>query len=344
MISGSSSTSSMRSPPMCRNRRSADSRVRDGEGRGERGQRHDGDREHPAPALRHARPALPRDLREHAGHEVGRVGNRELPPERVQGALELVHDSTSCAQAGERTGGPRLDGAAANVQDDGGLLLGELEEVAAGEDVAVALVEPVDRRQELVAPLSPDRGPLRRRGRVSRRMGRGRAHAESDTPGARATTVVRLVGHDAQEPGLEGRAGPEARQRGPGLHEPDLGRVLRVGGGPDEQVGGAEGDGLVHAHELLEGALVSPPGAVRERSVVGRPALHRPVLHLLGGGGSRADEGDQLLAGVSLRCRRTPKSSAARSASPPRIAASGSVGNELGSDAPPGPGSIRTGP
>jgi hypothetical protein len=59
----------------------------------------------------------------------------------------------------------------------------------------------------------------------------------------------------------------------------------------------------VHANELLEGALVSTPGAFCEHDIVGRPALHRPVLHRSGGEGS-TDQSFQRKTGIRSReCR-----------------------------------------
>ena len=42
------------------------------------------------------------------------------------------------------------------------------------------------------------------------------------------------------------------------------------------EVRDSEGDVLMHAHELREGALVSPPGAANELPLLEWTALHRP--------------------------------------------------------------------
>ena len=69
-------------------------RVGDRQRRAERGEREHGEREdEPAPG----QSALPagRDLREHGRDEIGRLRHRELAAEGDEGALEVVHGSTS---------------------------------------------------------------------------------------------------------------------------------------------------------------------------------------------------------------------------------------------------------
>src|SRR5439155_13468357 len=145
--------------------------------------------------------------------------------------------------------------------------------------VAVALVQPVHALEKLEPALPLERGPLGRRGRVSRRLGRGRTEHELRTPAGGTPTVVGLVRNDPQEPRLERRARTEPRKGGPRLDEAGLGGVLRICRRSRQQKGCPEGDVLIHPHELLEGARVTAPGALRERGVLRRSALHRPVLH-----------------------------------------------------------------
>ena len=87
----------------------------------------------------------------------------------------------------------------------------------------------------------------------------GGAQREPLAPGAGGAAVVRLVGHDAQQPGPERRAVAEAPERAVRLDERLLGGVLGVGGGSGDHVGGAVGDVLVLLHEALVGPRVAAP-------------------------------------------------------------------------------------
>src|SRR5206468_7038919 len=137
-------------------------------------------------------------------------GRRACAPARSR--LELL------SQARERAGGPRLDRSLAHREHLRRLSLRELEEVPAGDDVAVALVETVDPLEQVAEAFPLERGRLGRRGRVSLRLSRGAERELRTSPGG-TSSVVLLVGDDPQEPGLERRARAEPRQRRPRLHE-----------------------------------------------------------------------------------------------------------------------------
>src|SRR5262249_42726460 len=159
--------------------------------------------------------------------------------------------------------GSRLDGATAAVERRRGLLLRELEQVAAREDEPVALGQGVQRRDQGLVPLRAEERRLGGRGRVPRGRAR-RAERELLPPAGRAPPVPRLVRDDPQQPRPERRAAPEAAERAVRLDEPVLRGLLGVGGVAGEQVGGAEGDPLVQAHELLVGGCVAALRALDE--------------------------------------------------------------------------------
>src|SRR6185503_16007357 len=118
----------------------------------------------------------------------------------------------------------------------GGLLLAQLEEVAAGEHVAVPFVEAVHGLEQLTPPLLAEGESLRRRDRVSGGHLGGLAQCQCLATLRRPPPVVRLVRHDAQEPWPELGTRTEARQRLPRLHESDLRRLFRVGSRAREQI------------------------------------------------------------------------------------------------------------
>src|SRR5438132_860287 len=67
----------------------------------------------------------------------------------------------------------------------------------------------------------------------------------------------------------------EPSQRPVRLDETLLRRVLGVGGGPGDDVGGAESDLLIAFHDLLIGGRVAAHGARDQDGIVRWPALHR---------------------------------------------------------------------
>src|SRR6266511_226247 len=158
----------------------------------------------------------------------------------------------------ERSRESRLDGATPAAERRRGLVFGEVEEVAARDCLAVVLLETVDRREQLLAPLGAEERRLGGRGRVPRGDLPGRAQGERLATAGCATAVARLVRDDPQQPGLEGRAGAKAPERAVRLHEAVLGSLFGVGGVAGDEPCGTEGDALVCAHEFLVSGRVSP--------------------------------------------------------------------------------------
>src|SRR5581483_3831334 len=127
---------------------------------------------------------------------------------------------------------PGLDGAGAAAERRRRLLLGQVEEVAAADGEPLVGRQPADRGKELLAPLGAEELGLGGRGRVPRDNFAGRAYGEALAPCSRTPAVARLVAHDLEQPGPEGRTGAEAAERPVGLDEGVLCRLLRVGGTP----------------------------------------------------------------------------------------------------------------
>ena len=114
------------------------------------------------------------------------------------------------------------------------------------------------------------------------------AQREPLAPALGAAAVARLVRDDREQPGAKRRAAAEARQRAPGLRQPDLGGVLGVGGVAGDQVCGAEGDLLVVADERGESGGVATTCALDELVLCRWSAHHSVLLHPLGSVGSMA--------------------------------------------------------
>src|SRR5206468_4176564 len=165
------------------------------------------------------------------------------------------------AQSFERAREPRLDCAATAAERGRGLLLRQIEEVAARDRLAVMLFETVHGGEQLLASLRAEECRLGGRGRVPRDDVPGRAQRDRLAAAAGATAIARLVRDDAQQPRLERRTGTEAPERAMRLHEAVLRSLLRVGGIAGDKPCGAKGDALVRAHELLVSGRVSPLGA-----------------------------------------------------------------------------------
>ena len=237
----------------------------------------------PARAQRTARRMLGQPSR-HRARDVGR--RRVLEPHgraraasrravgRVMGLPDLA------AQLRERARQARLHGAAAAAERGRGLGLRQLEQVAAGDDLALRLGELVDRRQHGRAALGRDDGGLGGRGRVPRGPVVAGPPGEPGTTARRAALVVRLVADDAQQPRPKRRAGAEAPQRPVGLDERLLRGVLGVVVAGGDEAGCAEGDLLMGADELGVGGHVPALGALDE-VVLGWSAHHRS--HYTGG-------------------------------------------------------------
>src|ERR1043166_6496911 len=89
-----------------------------------------------------------------------------------------------------------------------------------------------------------------------------------------AGAVAGFVGDDAQQPGTKGESRTEPPQRSIRLEEPVLCRLLRGRGVSTEEVGGSDGNPLVHPDELLVAAC-APPASRRDEPCRSRwPARH----------------------------------------------------------------------
>ena len=171
---------------------------------------------------------------------------------------------------------PRLQPSAAR-----GLLLGELEEVTACDHEPVLLAELVDGREQLLPLLRVDGGRLGGGGRLPRGRRRNRPQREVGAAARGPAAVAGFVGDDLEDPRPKRRAGPEAVQRRPGLHEPLLGGILRIRGAPGDEVRRAKRDPLICLHEVSIGGFIALLGPFDELRFLQWTALHCLLLHLL---------------------------------------------------------------
>src|SRR5690348_16803042 len=189
------------------------------------------------------------------------------------GTRGLLHQRPQTREGARQ---PRLHGALRDSQCGGGLLAVELEEIAGCDDDPVVVAKRVDHREKSSALVTGDDHRLGGWGRIPRAEVLGQPELEPVNPSRRTRSVASLVGDDAQKPRLQRSSAPKAIQRAKGLDEPLLRGVLRVGGGPCDDVGGAERDLLVALHDLLVGGPLSALGAHDQGGIVVlRPALHR---------------------------------------------------------------------
>ena len=107
----------------------------------------------------------------------------------------------------------------------------------------------------------------------------GCAEREPFAAAFRPPPVARLVRHDREQPGTKRRAAAEARQRPPGLRQPELGCILGVGGIAGDQVCGAESDLLVVAGKRGEGGGITVTCTLDELVLCRWSAHHSWVLH-----------------------------------------------------------------
>ena len=98
--------------------------------------------------------------------EVALVREVDVGGERAELALGHARPPPARPAALERPGEPRLDRPGADAERSRGLGLGEVEEVAAGDRLTVVLRQPVERGDELLAPLGAEQGRLRGGGRL----------------------------------------------------------------------------------------------------------------------------------------------------------------------------------
>ena len=214
----------------------------------------------------------------------GSGGNASSRPSCLQALLERAHASASRLSRRRARARARRDlTVPRRIPERGrGLLLGELEQVAAGDRVAVVVGQPLDRREQPLLVLARDERRLGGRDRVPRAGLVDRAQDEPLAAARRAAAVASLVGDDPQQPRLERRAAPEAPERALRLDESVLRGLLGVGGVARQQVRRAERDPLICAHERLPGLEVAAPGPLDELGFVQWPVHHRRVIHRRG--------------------------------------------------------------
>ena len=179
------------------------------------------------------------------------------------------------AQPVERPRQPRLHGPPRAAQGGRRLLLGQVEEVAAGDRLAVVLGQSGHRRQQLVAPLEVEERRLRRRDRATRAALLGHAQDESLAAARGAHAVARLVCDDREQPRPQRRALAKAAESAVRLDESVLGRLLGVGRGARDYPRSPEGDVLMPPHDLLIGVALATLRPRDELRFVWWPVLHR---------------------------------------------------------------------
>jgi hypothetical protein len=153
-------------------------------------------------------------------------------------------------------------------------------------------------------PLGVQERRLGGRDRIPRAALLGGAQHEPLAPPSGRAPVARLVGDDLQDPRAKGGARAEPPERGVGLQEGVLSRLLGVGGRPRDEPGRAEGDRLVLFHELSVGAEVASLGERNELRLVQWPVLHRAGSTALGG--SRFPQGRLVRKARAARRVRRP--------------------------------------
>src|SRR5262249_9673642 len=151
----------------------------------------------------------------------------------------------------ERSMCSRLDGSAGDRECGRGLILGELEEVAAGKHVALVVAQPFEGGQKTLSSLGSKCGFLGvLAGWPGLRSGAQRQRGAS-APGA--TAISRLVRDDRQQPGTKSFTATEAPERTVRLDECVLCSLLGVRGVAGDHERRAEGERLIGEHELFEG-------------------------------------------------------------------------------------------
>src|SRR3954471_17714173 len=206
----------------------------------------------------------------------GFSANTRVSGQTTSSARSSVSRFIRLPQPFERPGRARLDGAGRDVERRGRLLLRELEEIAAGKHLARLIRQVVERCEQLRTAVVVKYRVLGGGGRLPRDFGaRGRYPQQQVLPAAcGAAPVPRLVRDDLEKPRTERLVDPGAAECAPRLRQPVLERVLGVGDVAGDDVGHAERNLLVRAHELLVRARVAALGAGCELSLVGWTALH----------------------------------------------------------------------
>ena len=262
-----------------------------------------------------------RQLADHADDRCGARGRRGRPRDpRSAGvgaqpskAASVLGSISVGAETPEGAGEPGLDGATGQTQHRCRLRLRQGEQVPARDDIALTDRQRRDRDEELTASLLGEDGGLGRGGRLTRGTIFDQGELVARAPARRATAVLRLVGHDGEDPGPKGRALTMTCQRSVRLHERILHHVLRVSGGPADHVCDPDGDWLVGADQRRVGIDVTLLRSASELAIVGWTALHRPILAQVGPTRTRranvAARPDQ---GARRRAPHRPRRSTAR--------------------------------
>ena len=201
-----------------------------------------------------------------AGATSGAGSARSAAPAWRSHALELVGgavrhggrllprcaESPAAPAATRSRASPRacaaLRGAGRDAEHLRGLRLGQVEQVAAGDHLALALGQAVDQREH-GSPVSA--ATARCSGSTGDRTGPGLppdSQGQAVPPTGRPPGVARLVRDDPQEPRPERPVGPEPVERPVRLHERLLHCVLGVASAGDQH-GGPVGDPLVSSHQ-----------------------------------------------------------------------------------------------
>jgi len=189
----------------------------------------------------------------------------------------------------ERPRQPRLHRPLRDPQRVGRLRLGEVEEIARANDLAVVVPEEVQRGDQRRPRLVGEDRRLGRWSRITQGAVLGGTKHEPGSPPGGAAAVARFVRDDPKEPRPERGTGPEPGQRRVRLDEGLLSGVLGVPVGRDH-VRGTDGHVLVAADQLLVGHDLAFAGAFDQFGVFQWTALHgQPyLLHPAAERGSRS--------------------------------------------------------
>ncbi len=157
--------------------------------------------------------------RDPCGDGAGEVGGGrpgDLVAQQGEPPLEVGHGATT-SPAPARSSSARIRPSARDSRDFtvpgrqpsafGRLALGEVEQVAAGDHRAVALVERSERGEQLPALAAGEQRGLGRRSRVPRGPLLRGAEREARAPPGGAAAVAGLVGDDREQPRPERRVG-----------------------------------------------------------------------------------------------------------------------------------------
>src|SRR5215207_26675 len=155
------------------------------------------------------------------------------------------------------------------------LLLRQVEQVAADDRLSGGVRQPLDRRQQPLAPLGVEERRLGRRDRVVRAALLGHAQHEPRSAAGGPEAVARLIRDDREQPGPERSALAEAAERRVRLDERVLRGLLGVRLGARDHPRGPERDRLMHSHDLLVGIRLAALRAHYELRLLWWPVLHR---------------------------------------------------------------------